>query len=509
MGDFAVEGSELKKMVKLAKKEPVSFAFNPGKSEEDAYCGMHRTKPPAQLGKEAKDSGEGGKFTFGTAAVQGKTISLTCLRDLPGLAKRFKKYLKSQKVMLNVVIMDEDGNVIDSDIEEGLPDDPELEGEDDGNAPQDGQAAIPEAPLPPDPNVVMKRLAALRERITALPPEAQAKVAGPFKQLVDLVKGNDLERATSGADRLEAAIKMLAGQAAAAPPAPPVDPQLQKLTEFAAATRARVEARPDDSTRVQLLAALDKVDGQIKGGEVEAAVALLKKLGDILKSLPEPGAQPQTGDTVQDGARAEWEARFAELEPRINSALTQGLIEKVDDLRKLRDWTTGMAMQGQHDKAMQALPRIAALLDTVPADGKTAFEAEIAPEVRPFAQARLRWAGARGTMMSEVQKLAAAIQAGAAEDDLLEVAAANVGVLTQNVARLDERLEDKLDDIVNAAAGGDRDRLKGEARALIGEYQQELGTPFFRDIDGASGFGSVAVASTARAALADIARVLA
>ncbi len=170
MGDFAVEGSELKKMVKLAKKEPVSFAFNPGKSEEDAYCGMHRTKPPAQLGKEAKDSGEGGKFTFGTAAVQGKTISLTCLRDLPGLAKRFKKYLKSQKVMLNVVIMDADGNVIDSDIEEGLPDDPELEGEDEGNAPQDGQAAIPEAPPPPDPNAIMKRLAALRERITALPP---------------------------------------------------------------------------------------------------------------------------------------------------------------------------------------------------------------------------------------------------------------------------------------------------------------------------------------------------
>ena len=50
MGDFAVEGSELKKMVKLARKEPVSFAFNPGKSEEDAYCGMHRTKPASRPG---------------------------------------------------------------------------------------------------------------------------------------------------------------------------------------------------------------------------------------------------------------------------------------------------------------------------------------------------------------------------------------------------------------------------------------------------------------------------
>jgi hypothetical protein len=56
---------------------------------------MHRNKPPAQLGKWAKDEVEGGKSTFGTASVAGKTISLTCLRDLPGVAKRFKKYLKS------------------------------------------------------------------------------------------------------------------------------------------------------------------------------------------------------------------------------------------------------------------------------------------------------------------------------------------------------------------------------------------------------------------------------
>jgi ribosomal protein S20 len=523
MGDFAVEGSELKKMVKLAKKDPVSFAFNPGKSEEEGYCGMHRNKPPAQLGKEAKDSAEGGKFTFGTASVEGKEIRLTCLRELPGMAKRFKKFLKSQKVMLNVVILDENGNVLDSDIEDDLPDDPELDGEE-----QEAEE-IPEAPPPIDPSALMQRLTALRGQITALSPEAQGKVAGPFKQVVDLVKAGDLERATVGADRLEQAIKLLASQPDQAPAqatsqtppqAPPQQPQpqapqaqddqqLQKLTELASGTRERIEARPNDAARTQLLAAMDKVDGHIKAREAEAAIALLKRVGDILKTLPDPAAQPQQApDGQADPAKAEWESRFYAMQPVIDRALSEGLIEKVDDLRKLRDWTTGMAMQGAHDKALQALPRIEALLETISEDGPTAFEQEIPPEVKPFATARLRWSGARATMMSEVGKLVALIQAEAAQDDMLADAAANLGVLTRNVARLDARLEDKLDAIVNAP-GNDRERLKGEARALIGEYEKELSTPFFNEIDGGNGFGSVAVASTARAALADIGRVLA
>jgi hypothetical protein len=518
MGDFAVEGSELKKMVKLAKKGPISFAFNPGKSDDEGYCGMHRNKPPAMLGKEAKDEGEGGKFTFGTAQVQGKEIRLTCLRELPGLAKRFKKYLKTQKVMLNVVILDENGNVLDSDIEEGLPDDPELEGE----AEEQEDEEIPQAPPPIDPGALMQRLTALRGQITALSPEAQGKVAGPFKQLVDLVKSNDLERATTGADRLEQAVKLLASQQPQtpvqtppqAPPQPQApqgqgDQQLQKLMEYASGTRERIEARPNDAARTQLLAAMDKIDGHIKAKEAEAAIALLKRVGDILKTLPDPAAQPpQAPDGQANPARAEWESRFYAMQPVIDRALSEGLIEKVDDLRKLRDWTTGMAMQGAHDKALQALPRIEALLETIDEDGPTAFEQEIPAEVKPFATARLRWSGARATMMSEVGKLVALIQAEAAQDDMLADAAANLGVLTRNVAKLDARLEDKLDAIVNAPAG-DRDRLKGEARTLIGEYEKELSTPFFNEIDGGSGFGSVAVASTARAALADIGRVLA
>ena len=132
MAEFGVEGAELKKMIKAAKKAPVAFGFNPGKDDDSAYLGMDKLKPAQVVGKDAKETGDGNKYAFGTATVAGKVISLTCERAMPGLAKRLKKFLKSNKVMLNVVVMDKDGNLLESDIEDDLPDDPELE---DGEAP--------------------------------------------------------------------------------------------------------------------------------------------------------------------------------------------------------------------------------------------------------------------------------------------------------------------------------------------------------------------------------------
>ncbi len=362
-----------------------------------------------------------------------------------------------------------------------------------------------------DQAVLLKRLGAMRDKIATLSPEAQAKLGGPFRKLVDFFKAEELERAQAGADKLDAAIAMLAGAAATTQEQEP-DPQTQKLQQVAAATRARVEQVTDEKPLTQLLAAMDRIDGHIKAAEVEAATALIKKVNDILKTMPQAGEEGPSnevsGDAV-DPAKGEWEKRFGALEPIINEALSKGLVEKVDDLRKLRDWATGMAIDGQFAKAVEALPRIEAILATAPADGKSAFEAEIDPEVKPFAMARLRWSGARSTMMYEVKRLESEIIAAAAEDELLEEAAANVSTLMQNVAKLDDRLGTKLDSIVNANTGSDRDRLKGEARAVIGEYEAELSKPFFGDVDNNSGFASVAVASTARAALADIARVLA
>lgn len=131
MAESRVEGPDLKKMVRLARKRPVSFGFNPAQSDADTYLAMHKKLAAPRLGKETKKEGETAKVAFGTASVDGKCLNLTCERTLPAMAKRMKRYLKYNKVTLNVQVMDAQGNVLESDIEEDLADDPSLYDDDD------------------------------------------------------------------------------------------------------------------------------------------------------------------------------------------------------------------------------------------------------------------------------------------------------------------------------------------------------------------------------------------
>lgn len=150
MAEFKVSGPEIKKFIKIMRGAPVSFAYNPADKSEDDYLGFHRLKPPKALGKEAKDEGQGAKYAFGTAQVEGKILSLTCERAVPGLAKKLKRFLKTQKIMLNVQILDENGALLEADIED-LPDDPDLydadeaptQGAAQGAAQAETQAAAP------------------------------------------------------------------------------------------------------------------------------------------------------------------------------------------------------------------------------------------------------------------------------------------------------------------------------------------------------------------------------
>jgi hypothetical protein len=89
---------------------------------------MHRNKAPLVIGRDAKEEGAGSKFTFGTATVEGQVISLTGMREIPNLAKKLKDLLKSQKIMMHDQIPDADSKPLGSNIEDDLPEDPDLEG---------------------------------------------------------------------------------------------------------------------------------------------------------------------------------------------------------------------------------------------------------------------------------------------------------------------------------------------------------------------------------------------
>ena len=272
MADLRVEGDEIKRLVKVARKAPVSLGFNPGTGDEDAWLGLHKTRSPDVLGKEAKAGAEGGKVTFGTATVAGKVMTLSCLRELPGVAKKLKKYLKSQKVLLNVVILDADGNVLESDVDEDLPEDPDLDDDNDLSAPEGNAAALE------------RRIAALRDLLARMSP---ALAAGPLQALdkiAGFLAGGEVERTAAGLDKVEALVARLQQEA------PPPDPTIARLAQAAAQIRAQVEGLGDERTRTTLLAALGRVADLLRAGDAEAALALLKKLQDVLR-----GAASGTG----------------------------------------------------------------------------------------------------------------------------------------------------------------------------------------------------------------------
>jgi len=203
MWEYAVQGAELKRMVKLARKQPVSFAFSPGKTDPETLFGMHRRKPPALLGKSAKKEGSGVKVAFGTCEVTGKVMELTCERVIPAMAKRLKRYLKSQKVMLNVSIMDPEGVLLESDVED-LPDDPSLSDDEDT-----ARAEHAESAPPLHAAALIARLNAIRPGIKAAPQAAAEKLAAAFKVAASQIKAGRLQDADAIISRIEAALARL------------------------------------------------------------------------------------------------------------------------------------------------------------------------------------------------------------------------------------------------------------------------------------------------------------
>ncbi|MEW2914960.1 hypothetical protein [Leisingera sp. JC11] len=297
MGAFDVRGGELKKLIKLAKKQPVTFAYNPGSGPKDDYFGMDRRKPAKVVGKAAKDEGVGTKAAFGTATVEGKVLSLTCIKTVPSIAKKLKKYLLSEKVRLNVQVLDESGKVLEAEIEEDLPDDPDLAEE---GASQQTGTPQPEAKQPEQKEEPQKDTSGLRDQLKALGGRIQeletdtAKLFGKhYKQLLELFKAEQFDRLEAGLAKVGQALDKLSS----APPGPEesedpnkpkweaLQPKIQVIYDKA------VAAAPTAAEKLQ--AAWAQVIALAKGGEYGKAIAAAKKLVPALQKLAQPAPQPE------------------------------------------------------------------------------------------------------------------------------------------------------------------------------------------------------------------------
>ncbi|KAE9631761.1 hypothetical protein [Parasedimentitalea maritima] len=630
MSEFKIEGPELKKMIKLARKGPLPFAFNPGKNESEHYLAMHRKRSAEILGKAAKKEGMGAKVAFGMCVVEEKLMSLTCERAVPALARLLKKFLKANKVSLNVRVLDADGNVLDEDIED-LPTDPSQQDEGTQVVIKGGDAAglvtrikaaqprVAAAPAPfskklksalegvvaqvkaqdfaaadqgmarieaaldklpaeqgtateaagagdssdlvarikvaqpllkqaPDQvgdklkqalaDVVQKikrgeleparavmgqieaalakisgtsvteeaadtsaqqpanadlpaliaRLKALQLRIAEMPEVTADKLQKALQGVAANIKKRDAAAAETGLSRIEATLDKLAGaDTAQAAAKPEQDPRVAKILTDVDAVRKNVNALPPGDVQSSLITQLDLIQNNLSGGEIKAAVSGLDQVRDSLKL----------------------QAAIDRVMPDFVAAMSAGKVADPNKLSILFNTAVELVPGPDHAKAWNQLKLAEEMIAAGTTLEETAQQSEIPSDVQPFAISRLNWNKTRGVLKLEIEKLQSAILKFCSENNDLKEVGDSVGNLTGYIEKLDSRLEDKLDEIVNSKEGEQREAAKKQARSLVNEYQNELNAPFFKDVDQGNGFANVAVASTSRAALGEIDKVLA
>lgn len=116
------DGGDLKALLQKARQGPINFGFCLGGKPEETVLNLHRKKSPDILEREAKKSGSSPKTAGGTVTVQGANAMLTCTGDPPaGSAKKLSTFLKKVVgLKLRVVILDAEGNELESgDVEDG------------------------------------------------------------------------------------------------------------------------------------------------------------------------------------------------------------------------------------------------------------------------------------------------------------------------------------------------------------------------------------------------------
>jgi hypothetical protein len=506
MADLKLEGAELKKMVKLGKKRPLSFAFCPGPKNEHTLL-IDRRKGPEMLGKLARQEGEGKKVAFGTFEVKGRVMEMTCGRTVPQMAKTLKKYLKSQKTLINVVILDADGNPLDSDVEDLAPDPTMDEIEDDQAAAEEQPEEAPAEVAPETPGdaaALAARLKALQPAIAAAGGDTAEKLKKVMSGAVAQIKSSAFEQADKSITALENAVAKL-GQttpAAAAETAAP-EPDFRALAARAKALQETIGGIAEPA-KGKLMTALSGAVQHIKQRNHEAADTVLGKIeAAVNKTLAAQADAP-----AADGDASKWETALARLQPAVDKAMT----ERRGDLAAINrsfDFAKEKAANGDYASALKAATKTAELLKQA-ASMETTAAAQEAADVTPEGLVKLRvaWMETRMGMRREIENLKAAIDAATKGIKGMEDVPAKSKVLFDHIGDINTDLEQTLQKIADATDDDTRETLKKDALQIVDTYEGVLNNQFFKAVDD-NGFVQTNIRESAMNSLKKVSSALA
>jgi hypothetical protein len=299
-------------------------------------------------------------------------------------------------------------------------------------------AAPPPPPAPPSADsgkaAVIKRLNALSGDIkTALAGPEKARVQTLFVSVNALVKKGDFVQADKVLDELEPLVKR--AQAAAPPPTG------QQAPTDAAALHAEWErrvlalepkiweankTRAGEAKWMKLFTSAQDLGFE---GEYDKALQILNKLEELLKAK---GAVPPVG-AAADALRAQWDARFAEVDARYQ-AILQTQPANASALRASMAYANGAAEKKDYATALAALTRLEEQIEAAKTLGK---ETDVIPEgivkqrVEQLELASNRWREVQFQSIEGLSSLMKKLRAD--EDPDLHEIADRVDVLTKDI----------------------------------------------------------------------------
>jgi len=351
--------------------------------------------------------------------------------------------------------------------------------EDEGDEAEDGDAgapetmadasvpALPEAPPPPPTAPPPPPQAAALPQAPGTPPVSAAALTGVWTKLVKdvqayaaahperktemfenmsaiaaLLKANKAAEAKPKMDSMQAALDAPLTPAPAAPSSPAQ--MAARWTALVKQMQAMVAAHPEK--KAELVRASAGIADMIRAGKLDLAKKLMDGVDTVLGD---------TASKVNPPGQAEWEKRFAQIEPRYLTVL-KGQPANASELRATMSSANASAGKGDFVGAVASLNRLEALLAAAKALGK---ETDVIPEgivkqtVEQLEEVSSRWREVHFQSVEGLESLMKILRADS-DTDLHEIAD-RVDRLTKGIPSEIEAALSQLSAAIRARDGGE------------------------------------------------------
>lgn len=407
---------------RFAMRNPVNFAFGPGKTADDGLLALHVRRGGQLLFRNLRRENQSVRGSWGVLEMDGRVANFRCDdTPIPGLRKRIRAFLLSRNLRFRVKIFGPEGEVVEpGDEEEDLQDQQAEQGQ-----PQEGQPAQPQQSESAQPQ--QAEPAQPQQAEEAAQPEGQATPPPPDDGI-----GTDAQR-----------LEEMRGQ---------MQRMLDPLKEIA-------QKVPSRNGPIRDL--YGQFDAAQKQGNVSAAQTALDGLRE----------QGRTGRADMQ-ALATMRERLDGMLPQLQQ-LFQAKPDEADYIRTMWRQCDSALKAGNVTEAREAIFELATITrapvkpseDGAPGEGTTRFR-----------QILLRWKGAQNTLESNVEELGRTMLADARvqADPRFGEVQAQVGELTQLLPAWGDELQDAVDEIINAGPEAKEQDLFRPAIAVVDDYLKEL-----------------------------------